>query len=59
MVEDFETRHVVLPKVPPHEMLQYLAEEHGMKHKHLAAIIPAATAKLLAAEFRVSTDLLL
>ena|SRR5579862_7956347 len=75
VIQDFEDRHYQLPKVPPHEMLQYLAEERGLKHKDLAAIIgnkgstteilagrrkiPAATAKRLAAEFKVPVDVLL
>src|SRR5437016_6253524 len=39
VIEDFEDKHVVLPKSPPHEMLKYLAEERGLKHNDLAVIV--------------------
>src|SRR6266571_1870358 len=31
VIGDFEDKHVILPKSPPHEVLKYLGEERGLK----------------------------
>ena len=39
VIQDFEQKHYSVPDLPPHELLQCLLEQRGMKHKDMAAII--------------------
>jgi len=73
LIEDFEDKHYPLPDVPPHEALQALMEDRGLKHKDIWPVlgnkgaateilsgrrsISKAQAKRLADFFRVPIDL--
>ena len=73
LIQDFEDRHYPLPLVPPHESLQALMEDRGLKHKDIWPVlgnkgaateilsgrraISKAQAKRLAGFFRVPIDL--
>ena len=38
LVEDFETEHYPISDAPPHEMLQFLLEQRGLRQKDLVPI---------------------
>ena len=74
LIQDYDDR-VELPDVPPHEMLQYLIEQRGIKQADLIPVLGSSAqvsnlvagkrgiskdqAKKLAAFFRVSAELFL
>ena len=39
VIEDFEDRHYAPPPVPPHEALQALMEDRGLRHKDVWPIV--------------------
>lgn len=73
LIEDYEDKHYPLPDVPPHEALNALMEDRGLKHKDIWPVlgnkgsateilsgrrsISKAQAKRLADFFRVPVDL--
>ncbi len=73
LIEDYEDKHYPLPDVPPHESLNALMEDRGMKHKDIWPVlgnkgsateilngrrsISKAQAKRLAEFFHVPIDL--
>ena len=75
LVKDYEKEKYPIPPLPPHEVLQYLMEEEGIKQKDLLPIfksngiasevvngkrsISKAQAKTLAEYFNVSVELFL
>ena len=75
VIQDFEQKHYSVPDLAPHELLRFVLEQRGMKHKDLAVIvgnkgltteilagrrkISLAVAKRLSAELRLPVDSLL
>lgn len=73
LIEDYEEKYHPFPKVPPHESLNALMEDRGLKHKDIWPVlgnkgaatevlngrrsISKAQAKRLAEFFRVPVDL--
>lgn len=73
LIEDYEEKYHPLPRVPPHESLQALMQERGLKHKDIWPVlgnkgaateilsgrrsISKAQARRLAEFFRVPVDL--
>ena len=56
VIQDFEQKHYSVPDLPPHELLQCLLEQRGMKHKDMAAIIgnKGLTTEILAGRRKIS-----
>lgn len=74
LVERYEDAHVIIPDVPPHEVLRFLMEQNHLKQEDLADCAPQAKiseilagkrsiskgiAKKLAQRFHVPADLFL
>jgi HTH-type transcriptional regulator / antitoxin HigA len=75
LIEDYETKHYPMPSVSPHESLQALMDDRGLKHKDVWPVlgnkgaateilsgrrsISKAQAKRLADYFHVPVDLFL
>ncbi len=39
LIEDYEEKHYILPRVSPHESLKALMEERGLKHKDIWPVL--------------------
>ena len=75
LISDYEDRRFPIPQAPPHQVLQFLMEQPGLRQADLAPIVGSrsqvsdilsgkrgiskAAAKKLAAFFRVSAELFL